>query len=195
MNETGVSVKLTVKGIVQEVFYRRTVKRYAQEYDIVGEVRNNEDGTVTILAEGNKDKIKKFIEKIEIKPKFSLDEIEEMKKKNEITLPLSLINVKEIVGKDDFQHATGQYDKKGFQITYDKDHLKEVMIGISAGGYQIGTLSDITGHDFYVLGKRYDKIYEVASSLDNNFGALNRNFKLLLVLVFGFCILLFVMLF
>lgn len=194
MNETRVSVKLTVKGIVQGVNYRRTVMRYAQEYEIVGDVRNNKDMTVSIFAEGSKDKIKKFIEKIKIKPQFSLEEIEEKKKNGEIIQPQPLINVKEIVGKDDFQHATGKYDKKGFTIKYG-DYKEEMKIGISSGSYHIGALSDITGYDFYALGKKYDRIHQVASNLDNNFGTLNRNFKLLLVLGFGFCILLFLLLF
>lgn len=188
MNNERVNVKLTVKGTVQSVNYRRTVMRYAQEYDIVGEIKNNEDMTVTILAEGNKDKIKKFIEKIEIKPKISLEEIEERKKKDEIIQPQPLINVKEIVGKYEFKPATGKFDKKGFKIKF--GHYKEEMMkGISSGSYQIGTLSDITGHDFYVLGKKYENISKSALALNQNFGILNRNFKYLLLLAFVFGIL------
>lgn len=184
MNDEKVRVELIVKGIVQKVNYRRIVMRYALEYDIVGNVKNNEDGTVTIFAEGYKDKIKKFIEKIEIKPQFSLDEMEEKKKKGEIIYPQPLINVKEIVGKDKFKTATGEFDKKGFQIIYDENTQKEIMIGISSGGYQIGTLSDITGYDFYILGKKYENISKSASALDTNFRILNRNFKYLISLAF-----------
>ena len=199
MNKAKVRVELIVKGIVQEVFYRRTVKRIAQEYDIVGKVNNKKDGTVSVTAEGNKDSIRKFIKHIEIKPQFSLDEIEKKKKKGEIIQPSTLINVKEMIGKDEFKPATGKFDDKGFQIIYDKDPLKEMMVGISAGGYQIGTLSDVTGYDFYALGKKYDKISESATSLNQNFllliNSLNRNFKYLIFLALGFGILLLLMIY
>ncbi len=183
MNENRVSVKLIVKGTVQGVNYRRTVLRFAQEYNIVGEVKNNNDTTVTILAEGYKDDINKFIERINIKPKFSLDEIEEKRKKDEIIQPQPLINVKEIVRKDDFKSAKEKFDKQGFKVKYGKFE-EEMIKGISSGSYQIGTLSNITGYDFYILGKKYDNI-SVAASI------LNRNFKyLLLLLFFGFFVLL-----
>lgn len=199
MNKEKVRVELIVKGVVQEVFYRRTVKCIAQEYDIVGEVNNKEDGTVSVTAEGNKDNIRKFIERIEIKPQFSLDEIEKKKSKGEIIQPSPLINVKELIGKDEFKPATGKFDDKGFQILYDKDPLKEMMVGISAGGYQIGTLSDVTGYDFYALGEKYDKISVSATSLNQNFllliNSLNKNFKYLIFLAFGFGISLLLMIY
>ena len=50
-----------VKGKVQGVFFRKNAKRFAEESDITGWVKNTDEGHVEILAQGNEDAIKKFI--------------------------------------------------------------------------------------------------------------------------------------
>jgi len=53
---------LIVKGRVQGVFFRVEAKRKADELGLTGWVRNNPDGTVEAVAEGEDDMLKRFIE-------------------------------------------------------------------------------------------------------------------------------------
>lgn len=46
------TIQITVSGRVQGVFYRQSTLQKAQELHLVGEVWNNADGTVGILATG-----------------------------------------------------------------------------------------------------------------------------------------------
>ncbi|HEM3560304.1 TPA: acylphosphatase [Streptococcus suis] len=59
-------VKMIVSGIVQGVGFRWSVQYLAMEIgDITGRVWNNEDGTVTILAQSeNTEKLSHFIHEI-----------------------------------------------------------------------------------------------------------------------------------
>ena len=54
-------IHLVVKGDVQGVFFRDYVKKSA--IDLVGWVKNNNDGTVEVVAEGSEEELKKFLEK------------------------------------------------------------------------------------------------------------------------------------
>ncbi len=54
--------KITVKGKVQGVFYRSSTQAKAKELNLSGWVRNEEDGTVTIEAEGEEQKLEKLLE-------------------------------------------------------------------------------------------------------------------------------------
>jgi acylphosphatase len=45
--------RVVVHGFVQGVFFRDTVRRHAQAAGIVGWVRNNRDGTVEAVFEGD----------------------------------------------------------------------------------------------------------------------------------------------
>lgn len=49
-----------VSGRVQLVMYRDFVQRKARLLGIFGFVRNNPDGTVTVLAQGEREKLGKF---------------------------------------------------------------------------------------------------------------------------------------
>ncbi|WP_188558800.1 acylphosphatase [Hymenobacter glacieicola] len=42
-----------ISGVVQGVFYRQSTRTEARRLGLVGYARNNEDGTVTIEAEGS----------------------------------------------------------------------------------------------------------------------------------------------
>lgn len=53
-----------VSGTVQRVGFRDFVQRVASEYTITGWVKNNEDGTVTVLGQGMPDSLKGFIEEL-----------------------------------------------------------------------------------------------------------------------------------
>ncbi len=55
-------VKIRVSGQVQGVFFRQTAKEQATQLGITGFARNESDGTVYIEAEGEEEKVDRFIE-------------------------------------------------------------------------------------------------------------------------------------
>jgi acylphosphatase len=59
---------IRVLGKVQGVFYRASTKNKAEEYGVVGSVRNEKDGSVYIEVEGDVAAIKKFISWCETGP-------------------------------------------------------------------------------------------------------------------------------
>lgn len=61
MNEKA-RVSLVLNGRVQGVFFRLKAKEESDMLDLTGWVRNNGDGSVEILAEGDKDKLEQFID-------------------------------------------------------------------------------------------------------------------------------------
>ena len=66
------ALKIIVSGTVQGVFYRRFIKEKADKLGLKGFVRNLENGDVEIFVEGEKEKIKDFIEEAKKGPKYSL---------------------------------------------------------------------------------------------------------------------------
>lgn len=59
---TNARVLLKIYGCVQGVFFRVETKRKADHLGLTGWVRNNSDGTVECLAEGEKNKLEQFID-------------------------------------------------------------------------------------------------------------------------------------
>ena len=55
-------VHLIISGKVQGVFYRASCQETAQRLGLTGWVRNLPDGSVEVLAQGEKEKIEKLIE-------------------------------------------------------------------------------------------------------------------------------------
>ena len=53
---------IKVFGKVQGVFFRQSAKEKAQELQVNGYARNNTDGSVYIEAEGEQEKVNRFIE-------------------------------------------------------------------------------------------------------------------------------------
>ena len=64
-------IEIEVKGRVQGISFRRTVKKIADNLKVNGYIKNNEDGTVTILAKAPKNKLEIFQTKIKSNPGFS----------------------------------------------------------------------------------------------------------------------------
>jgi acylphosphatase len=54
-------VQLFVRGRVQGVFFRAATQREARRLGIVGWVKNRNDGSIELLAEGEEDAIKEII--------------------------------------------------------------------------------------------------------------------------------------
>ena len=60
-----VQAHIIYSGIVHGVGFRFTAQRLAGELDVGGWVRNLSDGRVEITAEGSKEKIQEFIERLD----------------------------------------------------------------------------------------------------------------------------------
>jgi acylphosphatase len=58
--------KIVVDGVVQGVGYRYAARAIARANNLVGYVKNLEDGTVEIVCEGEKDDINSFAEEVRI---------------------------------------------------------------------------------------------------------------------------------
>ena len=58
MNE----IHCVVSGQVQQVAYRAFVENRAAHYNLTGWIKNNPDGTVTVLAQGITDDLKALVE-------------------------------------------------------------------------------------------------------------------------------------
>ena len=54
--------RVVVHGFVQGVFFRDTVRRRALERGVAGWVRNNPDGTVEAVVEGESDAVERMLE-------------------------------------------------------------------------------------------------------------------------------------
>lgn len=58
----NVRIHIVVSGIVQGVFFRSNTKSTADRLGVLGWVRNKHDGTVEIMAEGEKGDMERFIQ-------------------------------------------------------------------------------------------------------------------------------------
>jgi acylphosphatase len=54
------AIQLKVHGLVQGVFFRKHTREKAEELNINGTVRNCQDGSVEIIAEGTEDQLSSF---------------------------------------------------------------------------------------------------------------------------------------
>ena len=57
-------INCKVFGKVQMVFYRAFIKDVANKLGLIGTVKNLEDGSVEIIAQGNDDLLKDFLEEV-----------------------------------------------------------------------------------------------------------------------------------
>lgn len=67
-------VSVQVHGLVQGVFFRAFTKEQALALGIKGHVRNMPDGSVSIVAQGTEEALKKFLEKIRQGPPAAIVE-------------------------------------------------------------------------------------------------------------------------
>ncbi|MHC5227483.1 acylphosphatase [Enterococcus sp. LJL99] len=61
-------IRMNVQGRVQGVGFRYMTKMVADQLDIYGTVRNEDDGSVSIEAIGDEEQIRLFIEKVKDSP-------------------------------------------------------------------------------------------------------------------------------
>lgn len=64
-------VEIIINGRVQGVFFRQKTKAEAEKLSLLGWVKNEDDGTVKIVAEGEREKIKKLIKWLRVGPRFA----------------------------------------------------------------------------------------------------------------------------
>ncbi|MCP8316914.1 MAG: acylphosphatase [archaeon] len=60
--------RVRIRGRVQRLGYRRFILDTAQELEIIGYVRNEKDGSVTVFVQGEEQKLNKFLEVIKAPP-------------------------------------------------------------------------------------------------------------------------------
>jgi len=67
MADAGNRVCCTViySGMVQGVGFRYRTERVAQRFDVTGYVRNLPDGRVEMVAEGDRDEVRRFVSAVE----------------------------------------------------------------------------------------------------------------------------------
>jgi acylphosphatase len=53
--------RAVVHGFVQGVFFRDTTRRLAERHSVAGWVRNNPDGTVEAVLEGDRDDVERLL--------------------------------------------------------------------------------------------------------------------------------------
>ncbi|MFZ1218340.1 MAG: acylphosphatase, partial [Chthoniobacterales bacterium] len=58
------SIQVFYEGNVQGVGFRYSVRQIAKGFDVTGSVRNLTDGRVELLATGEKDEVRAFLEAI-----------------------------------------------------------------------------------------------------------------------------------
>jgi acylphosphatase len=69
--------RVVVHGFVQGVFFRDTVRRHAQTRGVSGWVRNNPDGTVEAVFEGEPSEVERLIDLCRTGPRGArVDDIE-----------------------------------------------------------------------------------------------------------------------
>jgi acylphosphatase len=79
LNEMFVARKFFISGAVQGVGYRFFAQRAAARHQVLGYVRNLEDGRVEALAEGNPNAVEGFKHELLAGPTFSrVEHIEEL---------------------------------------------------------------------------------------------------------------------
>jgi acylphosphatase len=70
-DQDKMSLHAIVHGRVQGVGFRAYTQREALTLELDGWVRNNSDGTVEVVAEGDKTTLNRFLHRLEIGPPYS----------------------------------------------------------------------------------------------------------------------------
>ena len=109
--------EILVIGDVQEAGYRGTILPIARRHKLKGFVENSPEGTVKIIAEGQKETVKRFIQEIDIRN--------------------GVVEVEKIEVK--FCEPTGEF--KWFKVKYD-DMVSEIFQGFGTAKKYFGRIGD-----------------------------------------------------
>ena len=173
MNEEKVRVELTVYGSVQMVSFRYRVSDIADDLGIVGQISNNPNKTVSIIAEGEKSKIREFVKRIKIRP-MSSEKIKEIRVSNEFLSPQPLAKVDTIQGGDKFLHYSGNYNK--FEIIPEETN-RELVNSLRTASHLIDRLRTDMYHNFKTLNNNYKQSLEEIKKYQADIGINNIIFK------------------
>jgi len=77
------SRKFTFSGKVQGIGFRFTAQMLARKYNILGWVKNNDDGSVSLVAQGTEENIKKLLNHLKNYFQDNIEEIEEIEEKED----------------------------------------------------------------------------------------------------------------
>lgn len=66
------SVKLTITGSVQSLFFRTFVKENADINNVRGFIRKLEDGRIEVFLEGNKEDVNELVSLCKTRPKYAI---------------------------------------------------------------------------------------------------------------------------
>jgi len=72
--DTSQRLEATVRGRVQGVGFRHFTRRTAQSLGLVGFVRNDPDGTVTVVAEGSREQLDDLVRALHDGPRSAIVE-------------------------------------------------------------------------------------------------------------------------
>ena len=72
-NPTRLSISFT--GLVQGVFFRATTYDIARDYAVSGWVRNETDGSVRCVVEGEKDELDRFLAAVSLAKKTYIEDV------------------------------------------------------------------------------------------------------------------------
>ncbi len=64
---------IVFSGRVQGVFFRATAREIARRYDVTGWVRNERDGSVRCVVEGEADELDRFVNAIQLAKRATID--------------------------------------------------------------------------------------------------------------------------
>lgn len=75
------TIRLTIRGSLQSLFFKQFIKTNADEHGVKGFLRNKEDGSVEIFLEGEKDQVDSMVAVCKRGPKHA--QIREVTEKEE----------------------------------------------------------------------------------------------------------------
>ncbi len=79
-------VRVILYGDVRGVFCRQAIKKKAESFEVAGQVRNKEDGSVEVILEGEKKNVEAMIEFCKKNPGYSTVEQSEVFEEEDVGL-------------------------------------------------------------------------------------------------------------
>ena len=166
------AVRVTVRGKVQRVGYRRYLPDSAQEEGVSGYARNVPDGSVAVFAQGEPRSLRSFLKKLRTPPRpAKVRNVEERSAK-----PSAKVRAFRLVSgglAEEMQSEFGEHrsEFKGFKAEF-RDYRSEFSGfasrtdgDLSALGGKLDSFASRTGDDFSQMNARYGEISDKLSGI------------------------------
>lgn len=143
------TAEITIHGDVQGVGYRRVVERIARRTGVNGYVKNQKDGTVKVVAQGDGEKLETFIKEIQIEePPIIVERIDRKGKK----IPEKYSSFKIVSGSviEELQEGLGAGQE---QLSLFRREFKDYR-------GEFGSFASRTDENFKLLNEKYGEISE-----------------------------------